>query len=243
MFRLESGRTPVVSRKQFECGVKLGTDVADDFARAGVEAGSASPVNFVTFQGLKFYIDTCTAPESVTNPPPAAGTLADALVKLATANQQLQVLDQRVKDLLRDKTDREQQLQLVNEEVSALQRRIAELTQPLDPGRWVRELETQNAELTQASADLKKRFEQIKSIIDQQVSCCGTSPVIRPSIEPAPATSPPRSGSSRRRVSLHRTSRTFGRTFVGMPMARTVSATSVRALSSGELGAMRRAGN
>jgi hypothetical protein len=34
MFRLESGRTPVVSRKQFECGIILGSDVTSDFTRA-----------------------------------------------------------------------------------------------------------------------------------------------------------------------------------------------------------------
>jgi murein DD-endopeptidase MepM/ murein hydrolase activator NlpD len=243
MFRLESGRTPVVSRKQFECGVKLGTDVADDFAHAGVEASSASPVNFVTFQGLKFYIDTCTVPDTVTNPPPAAGTLAEALMKLATANQQIQVLNQRVTELLRDKTDRDRQLQLVNEQVSALQRRLAELTQPPDPGQRVRELERQIAELTQTSVDLKKRFEQIKSIIDQADSCCGTSPGKSPSIEPTPTTLPPRSGSSRRGVSLHTTPRTFGGTFAGMSVARTVSTNSVRALSSDELRVMRRARN
>jgi hypothetical protein len=63
MFRLESGRTPVVNRKQFDCGIALGNDVNSDFTRAGVEEGSATPVKFESFKGLKFYIENCTGNE------------------------------------------------------------------------------------------------------------------------------------------------------------------------------------
>jgi Peptidase family M23 len=62
MFRLESGRTPVISRKQFECGMTLGSDVDSDLTHAGVETGSATPVRFEAFKGLEFYTNTCTGP-------------------------------------------------------------------------------------------------------------------------------------------------------------------------------------
>jgi len=48
MFRLESGRTPVVSRKQFDCGIQLGSDVSLDFQHANVET-SLTQVSFQAF--------------------------------------------------------------------------------------------------------------------------------------------------------------------------------------------------
>jgi hypothetical protein len=158
MFRLESGRTPVVSRKQFECGVILGNDVGSDFTRAGVETGSTAAVRFEAFRGLEFYINTCTGLGPIVapgpDPTPGTGDLAEALAKLVLANQQIQVLDGRVNELTRDKAAREQQLQLANDRIGVLQKQIADLTSPTSPtlpntgdAATLAALKIQNAEL------------------------------------------------------------------------------------------------
>jgi murein DD-endopeptidase MepM/ murein hydrolase activator NlpD len=146
MFRLESGRTPVVNRKQFDCGVALGNDVDSDFRSAGVEDGSANPVRFDKFKGLQFYIDTCPGPGTVTNP-------ADAEAQLAAANQQIQALKAQIVALqgqiaqLTSASDAgtgaeaqlaaaNQQIQALKGQIVALQGRIAQLTasDPSHPG-------------------------------------------------------------------------------------------------------------
>lgn len=131
MFRLESGRTPVVVRKQFECGVALGNDVLSDFTRAGVETSAPGPVTFQTFKGLLFYVRDCSGPVEPTNP----SAPADVLAKLEQASQQIQALTTRVAGLQQDVADREQKLQAANQQISGLQRRIVELTsaRPVGP--------------------------------------------------------------------------------------------------------------
>jgi murein DD-endopeptidase MepM/ murein hydrolase activator NlpD len=174
MFRLESGRTPVVTRKQFECGIDLGNDIAADFARAGVEGGAASPVTFQSFKGLEFYTNTCTGPGPIPIPIPV--DLADALRKLADANQQLQALDERVTQLLRDKADREQQLQRANDEVSALQARIAQLTSNPSPegpdATALATLKKANADLANRIQIIGRELEMTNQMLETQQQIC-----------------------------------------------------------------------
>lgn len=116
MFRLESGRTPVVSRKQFDCGIQLGFDVLADFKRANVETSSTGQVTFQAFKTLASYIN-CSGPV-------ASGDVAN----LDQAKQQIRDLTSRVTELQQNLADRDQKLQLANLQIGDLQRRIAELT-------------------------------------------------------------------------------------------------------------------
>jgi hypothetical protein len=95
MFRLESGRTPVISRKQFRCGVRLGADVITDFDRAGAETDLSRPVSFTAFKGMSSYVERCeTVPE--TDGPTEPGT-GDATI--AEIRQQLKLSQSKVGDL------------------------------------------------------------------------------------------------------------------------------------------------
>ena len=59
LFRLESGREPVMSRRTFECGVEFGDDIISDFDAAGVERGATDPIKFVRFKGEEYYATDC----------------------------------------------------------------------------------------------------------------------------------------------------------------------------------------
>ena len=93
MFRLESGRTPVVKRKQFDCGIQLGNDVLDDFMRANVEGSATGQVTFTSFKTLAFYID-CSGGVS----PTGLGTPGE-VATLDEAKQQIKALTSRIAEL------------------------------------------------------------------------------------------------------------------------------------------------
>jgi hypothetical protein len=61
MFRLESGRPPVIKRKPFDCGIAFGSDIHADFTKARVEAGSSANIEFAAFKGLEHYTNICAA--------------------------------------------------------------------------------------------------------------------------------------------------------------------------------------
>jgi len=122
MFRLESGRTPVVGRKQFDCGIQLGTDVSADFKSANVETSSTGQVAFQAFKTLASYINCGTAGGPIG--PGPSGDVAN----LEQTKQQIRDLTSRVTELQQSLTDRDQKLQLANLQIGDLQRRIAQLT-------------------------------------------------------------------------------------------------------------------
>ncbi|MDX2259350.1 MAG: hypothetical protein NW205_10600, partial [Hyphomicrobiaceae bacterium] len=77
LLRLESGRDPVISRKQFDCGVAYGTDVMADFDRADVEAGGSTPIALTAFKGGAHYTVTCAGGQlAALDPAAAAGGVA-----------------------------------------------------------------------------------------------------------------------------------------------------------------------
>jgi murein DD-endopeptidase MepM/ murein hydrolase activator NlpD len=125
MFRLESGRTPVVGRKQFDCGIQLGNDVLADFMRANVEGSATGQVTFTSFKTLAAYIN-CGA-----GGPTGPGT-AGEVATLDQAKQQIKNLTSQVAQLQQNLADSDQRLKLANSQIGDLQRRIAELvgTQP-----------------------------------------------------------------------------------------------------------------
>lgn len=100
MFRLESGRAPVISAKQFACGVTLGADVAADFDRANVEGGDSIPIRTTAFKGLEFYIKQCTGSggpviaEPGSEPPGSAagGACSTAEAAVGWQRERLQLL-------------------------------------------------------------------------------------------------------------------------------------------------------
>lgn len=120
MFRLESGRTPVVTRKQFECGIQLGNDVLADFMRAKVETSTTGQVTFTSFKTLSSYVN-CGSAGTPAAPPGEVATLDQA-------RQQIKDLTSRVAELQQGLADRDQKLQLANLQIGDLQRKIAELS-------------------------------------------------------------------------------------------------------------------
>ncbi|MGR9438394.1 peptidoglycan DD-metalloendopeptidase family protein (plasmid) [Rhizobium leguminosarum] len=122
MFRLESGRAPVVSRKQFDCGIQLGNDVLVDFMRANVEGSATPPVNFTSFKTLASYIN-CGGTGSSTNP-----STSEEVETLDQAKDQIRDLTSRIVELQQSLADRDHKLQLANIQIIDLQRKLAELT-------------------------------------------------------------------------------------------------------------------
>jgi hypothetical protein len=124
MFRLESGRTPIINRKQFDCGIQLGTDVLTDFLRSNVENNSTSEVTFTSFRGLASYIICSSSSSSGPAVPAAPGDIAN----LEQAKQQIRNLTSRLAELQQSLADRDEKLQLANLQIGDMQRRVAELT-------------------------------------------------------------------------------------------------------------------
>jgi hypothetical protein len=159
----------VVSRRQFECGVRLGNDVLSDFARAGVETGASTAVAFQSFKGLTFYGgDGCTVPGETTNP----GGPADALAKLEQANQQIQALTARAAELQQNVVDREQKLQAANQQISDLQRRIVELTSAGPPGSPGQKPTPSDGEFLARVQALQRTLQLTNQMFDSQREIC-----------------------------------------------------------------------
>jgi hypothetical protein len=123
MFRLESGRTPVVTRRQFDCGIQLGNDVLTDFTRAKVESSATGQVTFTSFKTLSSYVNCGSA-----GTPAGPGTLAGEVASLDQARQQIKELTARIAEVQQGLTDRDQKLQLASLQIGDLQRKVAELT-------------------------------------------------------------------------------------------------------------------
>jgi len=109
MFRLESGRAPVVTRKQFECGIQLGTDVGTDFDQAGVETGGNRPVSFRTFKGLPTYTKDCSGGAVASQPPvqkpPTDPNIDNVASMLAETKRQLALAELTIAKLRREKEE------------------------------------------------------------------------------------------------------------------------------------------
>jgi hypothetical protein len=115
MFRLESGRAPVVTRKQFECGTQLGSDVGADFDQAGVETGATRPVSFTTFKGLQYYSKDCSGGAVASQPseqkPPSTQNVDNVTSMLAEIKQQLALAELTIAKLRREKEELQGRLQ------------------------------------------------------------------------------------------------------------------------------------
>jgi hypothetical protein len=114
MFRLESGNPPVVSRKQFDCGIQLGFDVSADFKRANVEGSSTTEVAFQSFKGLPSYIDCSVGGPTGPSTPGDVTTLEQAKLQIGDLTARVTELQQKLADR--------------NQQIGILQRRIAELS-------------------------------------------------------------------------------------------------------------------
>ena len=145
MFRLESGNPPVVSRNQFDCGIQFGSELATDYAMAGVETGSLLGIEFKTFKGLEHYTNTCagqatTAEVStggVAPPGGSAGTTAPPATETATtglADLQLKLsnLEAEVSALKQQRQTLEQQLSLVSKQAAEAGGKLSELGKQLE---------------------------------------------------------------------------------------------------------------
>jgi hypothetical protein len=172
MFRLESGRTPVVSRKQFDCGIQLGNDVLSDFMRANVEGSATPPVTFTSFKTLASYIN-CGGAGTATGPS-APGEVAT----LDQAKQRIKDLTSRLADLQQSLADRDQKLQFASSQIGDLQRRIAELTgtpppQPDTPPRPSdSSLQTRILALQRALQLTNQMVDSQRQMLDSQRELC-----------------------------------------------------------------------
>ena len=86
MFRLESGNEPLISRKQFDCGIEFGSDVHTDFTAASVESSASGPITLAVFKGLEHYTNVCSGGDTgPVTPIDENQTIAELTQKLAEA--------------------------------------------------------------------------------------------------------------------------------------------------------------
>lgn len=155
MFRLESGREPVISRKQFECGIALGLDVNADFQTAGIEKNPQVKAVFSKTRGLAYYIDECG--KSGDQPPPSTpstavdGPIAELNRKLEIATSQISVLMREKSALAVEKTSLEERLnsslsrlQSLEREVSRLKSQEPESTEAIRSDHLLQSLQAEN---------------------------------------------------------------------------------------------------
>ncbi|MAI48927.1 MAG: hypothetical protein CMB79_24480 [Filomicrobium sp.] len=103
VFRLESGRKPIMKRRAFECGLEFGSDVIADFDAAGVERGANDPIKFVRFKGIEFYAKDCLAiSEQQSAHAEAESTSTAARTELAVAEAMIAAQQERIEQLTAD---------------------------------------------------------------------------------------------------------------------------------------------
>jgi len=163
MFRLESGRTPVVSRKQFDCGIQLGNDVLADFTRAKVESSTTGQVTFTSFKALSSYVNCGSA-----GTPAGPGIPAGEVATLDKARQQIKELTARVAELQQGLADRDQKLQLANLQIGDLQRKVAELTGAPTPAPGVQD----DSSLQTRVLSLQRALQLTNQMFDSQRELC-----------------------------------------------------------------------